>query len=189
MKVARISLTVLMAGGLMGCAYSVEVDSAEGGASPDKTKAPGSFAEPFPEKLFEKLNLVSVEPAEEASKIPDGAHHKAVGDQLTVIYRGEQGWELSATGAQAEVSDIRAAMAMLTEEAGRPAGAKTDWVPVNPGSSPALASCQNLAEGEGTRCYWIDTDTVGYMHTSKEAAVLPFDDTRLALEDLEAKKN
>ncbi|MFI1562987.1 hypothetical protein ACH4ZX_07915 [Streptomyces sp. NPDC020490] len=171
----------------MGCSHSADVDPPKG--APNKTKAPGSFAEPFPEKLSGTLNLVSVTPAEGASRIPEGAHHKIVGDQLTVLYRGAKGWKLSATGAQAEVSDLRAAMAMLTEKAGKPAGARTDWVPVNPGSSPALASCQNLAEGEGTRCYWVDADTVGYMAMSEEAATLPFDDTRLALEGLEAKKN
>ncbi|GGK75627.1 hypothetical protein Ppa06_32600 [Planomonospora parontospora subsp. parontospora] len=198
MNIVRISLTALMAGVLTGCTYSVEADltagSAEAGptAGTETTKAPGSFAEPFPERLF-TMDRVSVAPAAGDDAIPDGPHHKSAGGQLTVTYRSGSGvtagQQVTATGSQAQVSDLKGALDWLTGKAGKPAGARTDWVPVSPGSSPAAAACQNLAEGEGTRCYWVDADTVGYLHMSKEAApYIPFGKTRIALEQLEEKR-
>ncbi|MBG0828599.1 hypothetical protein HS041_12550 [Planomonospora sp. ID67723] len=195
MNIARISLTALTVGVLAGCTYTVETDltaGAEATEATEATKAPGSFAEPFPERLF-TMDRVSVVPAAGDDVIPDGTHHKATGKQLTVTYRSGEGvtagQQVTATGSQAQVSDLKGALDWLTEKAGKPAGARTDWVPVNPGLSPAAAACQNLAEGEGTRCYWVDADTVGYLHMSKEAApYIPFADTRLELEGLEKKK-
>ncbi|MFB9878347.1 hypothetical protein ACFFMN_10435 [Planobispora siamensis] len=191
MNIARISLTALLAGVLAGCTYTVEADLTADAASPEKTKAPGTFAEPFPDRLF-TMDRVSVVPAAGDAVIPDGPSHKAAGQQLTVTYRSGEGptagQQVTATGAQAQVSDLKAALDWLTEKAGTPAGAKTGWVPVSPGVSPAAAACQNLAEGEGTRCYWVDADTVGFLHMSKEAApYIPFGKTRIALEDLEEK--
>jgi hypothetical protein len=187
-NIARISLTALMVGVLTGCTYSIETDLTTGAGA---TKAPGSLAEPFPERLF-TMDRVSVVPAAGDDVIPDGPQHKAAAKQLTVTYRGSgvtEGQEVTATGSQAQVSDIKGTLDWLTERAGTPAGARTDWVPVNPGSSPALASCQNLTAEEGTHCYWVDADTVGYLTMSKQAApYLPFAKTRLALEGLEEKK-
>ncbi|GAA3444888.1 hypothetical protein [Planomonospora venezuelensis] len=188
MNIARISLTALMVGVLAGCTHAHETASTTGA---EATKAPGSFAEPFPERLF-TMDRVSVVPAAGDDVIPDGTHHKATGKQLTVTYRSTEGvtagQQVTATGFQAQVSDLKGALDALTGKAGTPAGARTDWVAVNPGVGPAAAACQNLAEGEGTRCYWVDSDTVGYLHMSKEAApYLPFDKTRLELEDLEKK--
>ncbi|WP_141703665.1 hypothetical protein [Planobispora rosea] len=191
MNIARTSLLALMAGVLTGCTFTVDADVTAGAEATVAAKAPGSFGEPFPEKLF-TMDRVSVVPAAEGDVIPDGAQHKITGKQLTVTYRSDEGptagQQITATGAQAQVTDLKAALDALTEKAGKPTGARTDWVPVNPGVGPAAAACQNLAEGEGTRCYWVDADTVGYLHMSKEAApYIPFDKTRLALEDLEKK--
>ncbi|WP_344854906.1 hypothetical protein [Planomonospora alba] len=195
MNIVRISLTALAVGVLTGCTYSVEADLTAGSAGTgptagaQATKAPGSFAEPFPDRLF-TMERVSVGPAGGDDVIPDGPHHASAGERLTVTYRSGEGptagQQVTATGSQARVSDVKGALDWLTAKAGKPAGARTDWVPVNPGPSPAAAACQNLAEGEGTRCYWVDADTVGYLHMSKEAApYIPFDKTRIALEDLE----
>ncbi|MFC4057588.1 hypothetical protein ACFOWE_04745 [Planomonospora corallina] len=200
MKIARITLTALAVGVLTGCTYSAEADlaseaeavaTAVATATTATTRAPGSFAEPFPERLF-MMDRVSAEPAAGDAAIPDGPHHTSAGGQLTVTYRSAEGvtagQQVTATGSQAQVSDVKGALDWLTAKAGKPAGARTDWVPVNPGPSPAAAACQNLAEGEGTRCYWVDADTVGYLHMSKEAApYIPFDKTRIALEGLEEK--
>ncbi|MFD8564543.1 hypothetical protein ACWDOR_40250 [Streptosporangium canum] len=182
MNSVRISLMALMVGVLAGCTYSLETDPVRVAA--EEAKTPGSFTEPFPKK-FGALDFVSVAPAEEQSKIPDGAHHKVAGKQLTVTYRNDRfSQSFSATGAQAEVTDIKGALDSLTEQAGEPAGAKTGWVPVSPGPPRAAAACQNT--DDGTHCYWVDTDTVGYLVLSKEAApFLPFAKIRVALEGLE----
>nr|BFE87398.1 hypothetical protein GCM10020093_099990 [Planobispora longispora] len=126
MNIARTSLLALMAGVLTGCTFTVEADVTTGA---EATKAPGSFAEPFPEKLF-TMDRVSVVPAAEGEAIPDGTHHKATGKQLTVTYRSGEGptagHQVVATGSQAQVSDLKAALDSLTEKAAsRPGRGRT----------------------------------------------------------------
>ncbi|GAA5037228.1 hypothetical protein GCM10023259_000420 [Thermocatellispora tengchongensis] len=187
-----MSLVALMAGALTGCTFSTSTDDdlaaivEDANPAPPSatqgTKTPGTFGEPFAPQI-RTMDLESATPAVEALKIPDGTHHTFSGDQLTVTYKNDSLLQtLSATGGQAQVSDIKGALDSLTAQAPPVENATTEWVYVSSGPAPAAAACQNY-EG-GTHCYWVDTDTVGYLNATSGTGV-SIGEVRTALEGVE----
>ncbi|MFI6456859.1 hypothetical protein ACIBF6_35530 [Streptosporangium amethystogenes] len=168
MNIARISLMTLAAGVLAGCTFTVETDQENGSSPQNPPKPPGTFATPFPTAIG-ALDLQSVTPAEERFKLPDGPHHKILGTQLTTFYQDTPRLKsFYATGAQAEVTNPKAAVDWLTAQDRERENPQTDWVYVGTGPLRGAASCRNT--DDGTYCYWTDADTVGFLEIPRSLA-------------------
>lgn len=168
MNIARISLMTLAAGVLAGCTFTVEADQENASSAQNPPKPPGTFATPFPTAIG-ALDLVSATPAEERFKLPDGPHHKILGTQLTTLYQDTPRLKsFYATGAQAEVTDPKAAVDWLTAQDRERENPQTDWVYVGTGPLRGAASCRNT--DDGTYCYWADADTVGFLEIPRSLA-------------------
>ncbi|GIH99790.1 hypothetical protein [Planobispora takensis] len=120
-----------------------------------------AFGEPFPESIG-ILNREYVRPTEEHFRIPDGPHHRMLGEQLTVVYRDDETLHsVAVIGAPARVADAGAAVDWLTERMTGPGGGQ--WAELDPGPLGGRAVCLG-AEG-ATYCYWADARMVGFLLT------------------------